>query len=84
MIAIVGAIDASARGRPDRRGLRRSAGQATKPVADAAFAGVGHDRHVDLDVPQSTIRFGRPAWQRDDPDYIASIVPPMCSAARAS
>ena len=29
---------------------------------------------VPLDVPQSTIRFGRPALKREDPDYIASIV----------
>ena len=29
---------------------------------------------IDLDVPQSTIRFGRPALKRDDPDYIASVV----------
>ena len=25
-------------------------------------------------MPQSTIRFGRPALKRDDPDYIASVV----------
>ncbi len=29
---------------------------------------------IDLDVPQSTIRFGRPALTRDDPDFMASIV----------
>ena len=29
---------------------------------------------VPLDVPQSTIRFGRPGLKRDDPDFIPSLV----------
>jgi zinc protease len=43
-------------------------------VAEAPFAGLGSLDLIDLDVPQSTIRFGRPALKRDDPDYIASVV----------
>jgi zinc protease len=43
-------------------------------VADAAFGGLGTVEIVDLDVPQSTIRFGRPSLARRDPDYMASVV----------
>jgi zinc protease len=43
-------------------------------VADASLAGVGGSQIVDLDVPQSTIRFGRPAFARHDPDYMASVL----------
>jgi zinc protease len=44
------------------------------PVAEAEFCGLGRTEVVTLDVPQSTIRFGRPALKRDDPDFIASVV----------
>src|SRR6202021_3751712 len=40
----------------------------------AAVAGLGAIDRIDLDVPQSTIRFGRPALKRDDPDFIPSVV----------
>ena len=43
-------------------------------IPEAAFAGLGGQEVIDLDVPQSTIRFGRPALKRDDPNYMASIV----------
>jgi zinc protease len=43
-------------------------------VADASFGGVGTIELVDLDVPQSTIRFGRPALARHDPDYMTSVL----------
>ena len=36
--------------------------------------GLGGEEIVDLDVPQSTLRFGRPALLRADPDYMASLV----------
>ena len=60
----------------DRHGLRRSAGRAaiSTPVPDATFAGLGAHRSSMLDVPQSTIRFGRPGLARHDPDYIAATV----------
>ena len=44
------------------------------PVAEAPFVGLDKNQIIDLDVPQSTIRFGRPALKRDDPDYMASVV----------
>lgn len=43
-------------------------------VASGAFSGTG-TRHVDpIDVPQSTIRFGREGLARGDPDFIAAMV----------
>jgi len=43
-------------------------------IGPAPFVGLGGVEVVDLDVPQSTIRFGRPAMPRSDPDYVASFV----------
>ena len=40
----------------------------------APFVGLGGVEVVDLDVPQTTIRFGRPAPARDDDDHIACVV----------
>ncbi len=45
-----------------------------KPVPAAEFSGLGRIDTVTLDVPQSTIRFGRPGLMREDPDFIASLV----------
>ena len=45
-----------------------------QPIPEAPFAGLGGLEVADLDVPQSTIRFGRPALKRKDPDYMASLV----------
>jgi zinc protease len=44
------------------------------PIPEADFAGLGRTDRVTLDVPQSTLRFGRPGLKRDDPDFIASLV----------
>ena len=40
----------------------------------APFVGLGGVEVVDLDVPQTTIRFGRPAPGRDDDDHMACVV----------
>lgn len=45
-----------------------------RPAAAVAMAGLGTRQIVDLDLPQSTIRFGRPGVSRDDPDFIAAMV----------
>jgi len=74
-IAAVGAIDADrlARHLDDIFGpLRAKASLVAIP--DALFAGVGTREIVDLDIPQSTIRFGRQGIARKDPDYIAATV----------
>ena len=74
-IGVVGAIDAErAAGLVDEVFADLPAGGDLTAVAQAPFAGLGGIEIVDLDVPQSTIRFGRPALARQDPDYIASIV----------
>ncbi|MBY6243833.1 pitrilysin family protein [Methylosinus sp. Sm6] len=74
-IAVVGAIDARTLavkldlvfgGLPRRAQL--------DPIADIDIHCVGERRIVDLDVPQSTIRFGRPGMQRKDEDYFGAVV----------
>ena len=75
MIVVVGAIDEQgAANLVDKAFADLPAKGALKAVAEARFAGLGAIDTIDLDVPQSTIRFGRPALKRDDPDYIASVV----------
>jgi len=74
-IAAVGAIDAATLaghlddvfgGLPEKASL--------SIVAPGAFFGTG-TRHVDvIDVPQSTIRFGREGLARRDPDFIPAMV----------
>ncbi len=74
-IAIVGAIDPT---RAEKLADDLFADLAISPPAAAIerapFGGLGGAEVVDLDVPQSTIRFGRPALERHDPDYMASLV----------
>ena len=78
-IAVVGAIDAAALGREiDRVFADLPAHAELMPVADVAIGGVG-ERHVTtIDLPQSTIRFGRAGLRRDDPDYVAATVVNHC------
>jgi zinc protease len=74
-IAVVGAIDeAHAAHLVDRAFADLSKVDGRREVAEAPFAGVGEAEVVDLDVPQSTIRFGRPALARADEDYMTSVV----------
>jgi zinc protease len=75
LIAVVGAIDEeTAAALIDKAFADLPATGKLKHVPEAAFAGLGATDVIDLDVPQSTIRFGRPALKRDDPDFIPSIV----------
>src|SRR5271165_6408999 len=75
VIAIVGAIDErGAADLIDKAFADLPAKADLKPVAAASFARLGRIDAIPLDVPQSTIRFGRPSLMRDDPDYIASVV----------
>jgi zinc protease len=74
-IAVVGAIDeAQAAHLVDRAFADLTTVDGRREVAAAPFAGVGEAEVVDLDVPQSTIRFGRPALPRHDDDYMTSVV----------
>jgi zinc protease len=74
-IAAVGAIDAAAlAGHLDDVFGELPAKAGLAPVAPAVFAGAGTRHIVSLDVPQSTIRFGREGIARKDPDFIAATV----------
>ena len=74
-IAVVGAIDAKTLAAkldatfgalPERASLLA--------VPPAVMQGVGERLVTDIDVPQATIRFGRPGVERDDPDFMAAVV----------
>ena len=74
-VAVVGAID------PDRAGKLLDELFADLPakaqlaeVGPAPFLGLGGEDVIDLDVPQTTIRFGRPAPARADSHYIPAFV----------
>jgi zinc protease len=74
-IAVVGAIDAAklALLLDDIFGALPARGDLA-PVPDVTMASMGERRIVDLDVPQSTIRFGLPGLSRHDPDFWAGVV----------
>jgi zinc protease len=74
-VGIVGAIDASrAAALIDAIFADLPASGKLADVPDAVFGGAGSVETIDLDVPQSTIRFGRPSLARHDPDYMASVL----------
>ncbi len=74
-IAAVGAIDAAALAAhlDDVFGALPQASQIA-PVPGVAFGGQGARFIFDIDVPQSTIRFGRQGFLRTDPDFIPAMV----------
>ena len=74
-IAVVGAIDAETLGKyiDDVFGALPEKAQLVE-IPPADFAGAGTLHVVNVDVPQSTIRFGRQGIARKDPDFIASTV----------
>ena len=74
-VGIVGAIDAERAAKLiDFIFADLPASGVLAEVADAVFGGIGTIETIDLDVPQSTIRFGRPSLARHDPDYMASVL----------
>jgi zinc protease len=50
------------------------AGEPLTAVANATVAGLGDVEIIDLDIPQSTIRFGMPGLLRSDPDFVSATV----------
>ncbi|MBV9633220.1 MAG: insulinase family protein [Methylobacteriaceae bacterium] len=74
-VAVVGAIDAAkvARMLDDVFGGLPATGD-RDAVPQVNVAGLGSRRVVDLDVPQTTIAFGRTGIARKDPDHIAAYV----------
>jgi zinc protease len=74
-ISVVGAIDA--RRLADE--LDRIFGSLPKkadlkPIAAITAMGLGEVEVIDLDIPQSTLRFGMPGLLRKDPDFVAATV----------
>ncbi len=74
-IAAVGAIDAESLAGHIDDVFGQLPGKAdVVPVATAAFSGLGSRHVIAIDLPQSTIRFGREGLARKDPDFIAAMV----------
>jgi zinc protease len=75
VISVVGAIDAATLARHLDAvfgALPENAACATPPAVEIAH--LGRRELIDLDVPQATIRFGRPGIARRDPDFMAAMV----------
>ena len=74
-IAVVGALRAERAGvLVDKAFASLPAASALPSLAPPPFHGRGTRETLDLDVPQTTIRFGRPSLMRNDPDFIAGLV----------
>jgi zinc protease len=74
-IAVVGAIEAPAVARMlDEVFGDLPAEAALTPVLAADPAGLGELEVIDLDIPQSTIRFGMPGLLRKDDDFVPATV----------
>jgi len=74
-VGVVGAIDAERAGRLlDEAFSHLPAKAALDPIGPAPFLGLGAEEVIDLDVPQTTIRFGRPGPSRQDENYAAGFV----------
>ncbi|MCI0600739.1 MAG: insulinase family protein [Beijerinckiaceae bacterium] len=74
-IAAVGAIDAATlSGHLDEVFGQLPARADLAPVEPAVFSSTGTCQVVQVDVPQSAIRFGRQGLARKDPDFITAMV----------
>ena len=74
-IAVVGDIDAETAGRLiDKAFGGLPVEPELAPVSAARPQGLGRRIVVDLDVPQSVIRFGGPGIGRNDPDFFAAYI----------
>jgi zinc protease len=74
-IAVVGSIDAATLAGHLDDVFGQLPGKAdVVAVSTAAFSGLGSRRVVAIDLPQTTIRFGRQGLARKDPDFIAAMV----------
>ena len=74
-IAVVGAIDAGKLASVlDRVFASLPAKGSLRKIPDVTVGNLGARKLVDLDVPQSTIRFGLPGIGRHDPDFWIAVV----------
>jgi zinc protease len=74
-VAVVGAIDAARLGAAldDVFGDLPPTG-ALAEIPDVTMAGLGTRKVINVDVPQSTIRFGLPGIPRHDPDFWPGVI----------
>ncbi len=73
-IAVVGAIDAATLAtRLDATFGAWPSDNDLAAIPAVSVQNVGERRIVDLDVPQATMRFGRPGVAKKDPDYFAAV-----------
>jgi zinc protease len=74
-ISVVGAIDAKTlAGELDRIFGALPAKSSLTDIPLVSAAGMGELEIIDLDIPQSTIRFGMPGFLRKDDDFVAATV----------
>jgi zinc protease len=74
-ISVVGAIDAATlSGHLDDVFGQLPEKSALAPVPHASFCGLGSRHVMTIDLPQSTIHFGRQGLARKDPDFTAAMV----------
>ncbi|MHB2167030.1 M16 family metallopeptidase [Alsobacter sp. R-9] len=74
-LGVVGAIDAASLGAElDRTFGELPAAGVLLPVPDVVAEGRGECKVVELDIPQSSLRFGAPGLSRNDPDWIPAVV----------
>lgn len=75
VIAVVGAIDAAVLGPAlDKIFGTLPAEPKLQPVKDTVPQNIGRTEIIDMDIPQTTIVFGRGGLTREDPDYIPAVV----------
>lgn len=75
VIAVVGAISAATlEGELERVFGPLAARARTSVIAPVSMAALGQTKVNDLDLTQSTVRFGRPGLNLHDPDYSAAMV----------
>lgn len=75
VIAVVGAMSAATlAGEIERVFGPLAAKSKTLAIAPTTMAGLGETTINDLDLTQSTVRFGRPGLNLHDPDYSAAMV----------
>ena len=81
-IAVVGAIDATRLGQElDRVFAALPPHADLTPVPTVTLSGIGQRLLTSIDLPQSTIRFGRQGLMRTDPDCTAATVVNHCLGA---
>lgn len=75
VVSVVGAIDATTLGPAlDRIFGDLPSEPKLKPVTDVEPRNIGKTEIIEMDIPQTTIVFGRGGLTRSDPDYIPAVV----------